>query len=155
MPMKSGVKGISLIEITLVASLVGILSLIMVPAFTYFRETSHEKTATQSLEVVRSALLTNYNSRGSWATDAASLKTLFLEGGSVSSQPSMSPRRVSVSLLPPSPDSPGIQTVGLAVKGGANRCYSLVVYPPRYNKAPEVVKTKLSPGEPCSGSMAQ
>lgn len=153
--MKYGAKGISLIEITVVASLVGMLSLIMIPTFTYFRETSHEKTATQSLEIVRSALLTNYNSRGSWATDEASLDTLYIESGSASSQPSMSPRRVSVSLLPPSPDSPGIQRVGLAVKGGADRCYSLVVYPPRHNNATEIVKTKLSPGEPCSGSTAQ
>lgn len=150
-----GKKGSSLIEVTLICCLIGILSLIIVPTLTSFRETSYEKTAAQSLVVVRAALLTNYNSRGSWSLDERSLKDLFVEEAQVSTLPSLSPAVVSVSLLPT--DSPNAvdQAVGLAVMGARGRCYSLVVYPPKHNSTYPIVKTTLSPGDLCSGSTAQ
>lgn len=153
--MTPGKKGTSLIELTLICSLVGILSLLMVPSLTSFREATYEKTATQSLVVVRAALLTNYNSRGSWSLDERSLKDLFVEEAKVSTSPSLSPSIVSVALLPATSSNAGGPAVGLAVMGGKGRCYSLVVYPPKHDSAPPVVATKLSTGELCSGSTAQ
>lgn len=148
-------KGSSLVEVTIICCLLGILSLIMMPTFATFRETSYEKTATQSLAVVRAALLTNYNSRGSWSLDERSLQDLFVEEAKVSTLPSFSPGVVSVSLLPTNSPNAVDQAVGLAVIGAKDRCYSLVLYPPKHPSTHPVVKTTLSPGDLCSGSIAQ
>lgn len=146
-------KGVTLVEVTLVCFLMGLLSLLVVPALTLFKENSYEKTATQTLTVVQAALLTNYNSRGTWSVDEGSLGNLFLDETKVSALPSLSPDFVSVALLPG--DSVESQAVGLAVRVTQDRCYSLVVYPPAYNQVRSIVKTKLSSSSPCSGSMAQ
>ena len=148
-------KGTSLVEVTVICAILGMLSLIMVPSLTSFKETSYEKTATQSLIVVRAALLTNYNSRGSWLLDDRSLDNLFVEENKVSTLPSLSSSMVSVSLLATDSSNPADQAVGLAVMGAKDRCYSLVVYPPKHNSTYTVVKTKLSEGEVCSGSTAR
>lgn len=146
-------KGVTLVEVTLVCFLMGLLSLITVPAFTLFKENSYEKTATQTLTVVQAALLTNYNSRGTWSVDESSLRNLFLDETKVSALPSLSPEFVSVALLPGG--SGESQAVGLAVRVTQDRCYSLAVYPPKYNEMRSMVKTKLSSSATCSGSMAQ
>lgn len=134
------------------AALMGILSSILVSSFSNFKETSREKVATQSLALVRAAQLLTYNSRGHWALTEESVSGLSVQGLSISASPSTRNTQVSLREVSTGSGDAAVTALSMSVMVTADRCFSLLVYPPSQDNNSEISKRTLADNETCGGS---
>ena len=150
--MQIAKKGFSLVEMCTTVALMGILSLILVSSFSSFKETSREKAATQSLALVKSAQLLTYSSRGNWALTEGAVAGLSVQGLSISASPSTRSTQVSVHEVLTGSGSDAVTALSMSIMVTADRCFSLLVYPPDRDTTSVISKRKLAANETCGGS---
>lgn len=140
-------RAFSLIEVVVVVSLVGILSMVAVALLTNVRRESHDRTARAALESVAGAQETYHLDRGRWAVSSAAM-TAFSSGEfSVTDSASTGPSVVSIGEV----TFQGRDALGLAVLDGNGNCLTLVILPPETGGSEEIQRR---PGGNCTGTTA-